>query len=73
MGQNFYCPRCNTYIIYGTPKCSGCGATFGFTEQISRDNAKKHTGVLSQPDILQIQYLIKNEKPEEAVNLCQGL
>ena len=73
MVKDIYCPRCNNLIIYGTPKCEGCGATFGWTQEIANENAKNHTGKMTTPDVIQVQHLIRQGKNKEAVKLVKGI
>lgn len=71
--KTIYCPRCNHPFPYGTPKCPGCGATFGFTEVIAEENAKKHTGEMTTPDYIQVQSLLKKGDSKEAARLVKEI
>lgn len=71
--KTIYCPRCNNPLTYGTPECPGCGATFGWTETIAEENAKKHAGEMTTPDYMQIQTLLKHGEYKEAARLVKGI
>lgn len=73
MGRDFTCPRCRTFIKYGVKVCPGCGATFGYTEDIAAENARNQPGKLTEPDIIQIKYLLTNNRKIEAVKLVRDI
>jgi hypothetical protein len=73
MGKDIYCPRCNNLVRYGTPACETCGATFGWVEDIAWDNAKNHTGEMTSPDVMELQFLIKKGENDKAVKLVKEI
>ena len=68
-----HCLKCNYPIPYGDEKCPGCGATIGYPEVIAQENAKKHTGKLTTPDFIHIQYLLNKGQGKEAVDIVKGI
>lgn len=71
--KTIYCPRCNNSLTYGVSQCSGCGATFGWTETIADENAKNHSGKMTTPDYMQVQTLLKHGENKEAARLVKEI